>query len=642
MTRGCRITSGWLPVCASLLALISASAAMAQCTVEEAAKLAPSDAGSSDSFGASVAFDGNVAVVGALYNDNTNGGDAGAAYVYRFDGVNWTLEAKLLADDGAAADLFGVAVAVSGDVAVIGAWLDDDAGSGTGSAYVFRYDGANWTQQAKLTASDGAAYDHFGGAVSVHGDMVVAGAIGCDDGGSDSGAAYVYRFNGSAWIEEAKLTASDAADEDWFGASVALHDDVVLVGAYGNDDDGSRSGAAYVFRYDGATWNEETTLTASDAAALDEFGRRVAIDTNTAVIGAPGDDDAGSASGSAYVFDFDGSSWTEQGKLTASDGAAGDSFGSALSISGDWTVIGAPSASLTGVAYVFRQSGGNWAQAATLIQSDGASFDGFGVSVSISGERAFAGAWFRDTPAGMDAGTIYIFSGLSDCNVNGVVDLCDILDGTSTDCDDNGIPDECEESDDDDGDGVSDCDDLCPNTPPGTAVDEQGCPTGDCNANGIADDVDIANGTSSDCNSNGIPDECESDADGDGIPDDCDNCPTLANPDQADSDGDGIGDACEESAPEEPPTNGDGADDSGDDGTQDGGDDQGGDAGDDTQDGTGDGDADDGTEEPLPDLCGLGACGPGACGPAAVGFVPVIFTGLCFLKIRQRVVARRR
>jgi hypothetical protein len=638
--RECRATSGWPAICAFVSALISASAALAQCTVEEAAELAPSDAGSSDSFGASVALDGNVAVVGALYNDNANGGDAGAAYVYRFDGVNWTLEAKLLADDGAAADLLGTAVAVDGDVALIGARLDDDAGSGTGSAYVFRYDGTGWTQQAKLTASDGAAEDLFGDAVSLYGDVAVVGALGHDDGGSASGAAYVYRLNGSAWIEEAKLTASDAADEDWFGASVALHDDVILVGAYGKDDDGSRSGAAYVFRYDGTRWNEETTLTASDAAALDEFGRRVAIDTNTAVVGAPGDDDAGSASGSAYVFSFDGSSWTEQGKVTPSDGAAGDSFGSALSISGDWMVIGAPSASLSGVAYVFSQTGGNWVQAATLTQSDGASFDGFGISASISAERALAGAWFRDTPAGVDAGSVYIFSGLSDCNVNGVVDLCDILDGTSTDCDDNGIPDECEESDDDDGDGVSDCADLCPNTPPGTAVDEQGCPTDDCNANGIADDVDIANGTSSDCNSNGIPDECESDADGDGIPDDCDNCPTLANPDQADADSDGIGDACEESVAEEPPTNNDGADDSGDDGTQDGGDDQAGDAGDDTQDGTGGADA--GTQEALADLCGSGACGPGACGPAAVGFVPVIFTGLCFLKIRQRVVARRR
>ena len=162
-----------------------------------------------------------------------------------------------MASDGAADDQFGGTVAVAGDRAVVGARFHDDNGDSSGSAYVFRYDGTGWVEEAKLTASDGAADDEFGGSVAVAGDTAVVGAPFHADNGSTSGSAYVFRYDGTDWVEEAKLTASDGAADDQFGGLVAVSGDTLVVGAEGDDDNGSFSGSAYVFHYDGTGWVEE-------------------------------------------------------------------------------------------------------------------------------------------------------------------------------------------------------------------------------------------------------------------------------------------------------------------------------------------------------------------------------------------------
>lgn len=322
----------------------------------EEQKLVASDAAAGDSFGASVAVSGDVAVVGAL-GDDDNGSSSGSAYVYRYDGSGWVEEQKLLASDGSAVDAFGRSVAVSGDVAAVGARFDDDSGVSSGSAYVFRYDGSSWSEEQKLTASDGGPGDFFG-EVSVSGDVVVVGADGVSN---SSGAVYVYRYDGSSWIEEQKLLASDGVDGDNFGRAVSVSGDVAVIGALGGDDGGANAGSAYVFGYDGSSWSEEQKLLASDGAALDQFGTSVSVSGDTAVVGAPGDDDNGSGSGSAYVYRDDGSSWVEEFKLLASDGAAGDSLGFSAGVSGDVAVAGAPShddnGSSSGAAYVYELSG---------------------------------------------------------------------------------------------------------------------------------------------------------------------------------------------------------------------------------------------------------------------------------------------
>ncbi|MDP7032835.1 MAG: FG-GAP repeat protein, partial [Gemmatimonadota bacterium] len=173
-------------------------------------------------------------------------------------------EAKLLAADGAASDYFGFSVSISGDTAVIGAAWDDDNGSYSGSAYIFRFDGKQWIQEAKLLAADGAADDHFGFSVSISGDTAVIGAYYDDDNGTASGSAYIFHFDGTQWIQEAKLLAADGDEGDWFGSSVSISGDTAVIGARSDDDNGSYSGSAYIFHFDGTQWIQEAKLLAAD------------------------------------------------------------------------------------------------------------------------------------------------------------------------------------------------------------------------------------------------------------------------------------------------------------------------------------------------------------------------------------------
>jgi hypothetical protein len=203
-------------------------------------------------------------------------------------------------------DFFGNSVSISGDTAVVGAYEDDDDGWSSGSAYVFVRDvtTGTWTEQAKLTASDAAGGDKFGYSVSVSGDTVLIGAYWDDDAGFQSGSAYVFVRSGSTWTEQAKLTASDGAAGDYFGDSVSVSGDTALIGAYRDDYAGTYSGSAYVFVRSGSTWTQQAKLTASDGAAWAYFGHSVSVSGDTALIGAAWDSDAGGNSGSAYMYDL--------------------------------------------------------------------------------------------------------------------------------------------------------------------------------------------------------------------------------------------------------------------------------------------------------------------------------------------------
>ncbi len=377
-------------------------------------KLTASDATQYDNFGQSVAISGDVAVVGAYANDDA-GSSSGSAYVFVRNGNTWEEQAKLTASDAAKNDYFGYSVALSGDVAVVGAYRDDDAGSSSGSAYVFVRDGNTWGQQTKLTASDAAAGDQFGYSVAISGEVVIVGAERDDDAGGSSGSAYVFVRNGNTWGQQTKLTASDAVIGDEFGYSVAISGDMAIVGANDDDDAGSRSGSAYVFVRNGNTWRQQAKLTASDAAQYDEFGSSVAISGDVAVVGAYWDDDAGSASGSAYVFVRNVGMWEEQAKLTASDAVIGDRFGYSVAISGDVAVVGAylddDAGSSSGSAYVFVRDGNTWEEQAKLTASDAAQSNLFGYSVALSGDMVIVGA-YGDDAAGPWSGSAYVYCNL--------------------------------------------------------------------------------------------------------------------------------------------------------------------------------------------------------------------------------------
>jgi len=363
-------------------------------------KFRASDGAYSDYFGLSVAIDGNTALVGA-YGDDDKGSSSGSVYIFRFNGSGWVEETKLLASDGAANDDFGYSVAIDGNTALVGALRDD---SYSGSVYIFRFNGSSWVQEAKLRASDGAASDYFGRSVAIDGNTALIGAYGDDDKGSSSGSAYIFRFNGSSWVQEAKLLASDGAASDYFGYSVAIDGNTALIGAYYGG-----KGSAYIFRFNGSSWVQEAKLLASDGAASDWFGYSVAIDGNTDLVGAYADDDKGSSSGSAYIFRFNGSSWVEETKLLASDGAAYDFFGYSVAIDGNTALIGAyyddDKGTNSGSAYIFRFNGSNWVEENKLLAPDGAASDYFGVSVAIDGNTALVGA-YGDAD---NSGSAYVF-----------------------------------------------------------------------------------------------------------------------------------------------------------------------------------------------------------------------------------------
>ncbi len=512
-----------IPAFLIALHLLSAtSVTLAQCEVHEDAKLTASDAAQREAFGSSVSVSGNVAVVGAFGDDCAAGDYCGSAYVYRFDGSAWVKEQKLTIADGAAFDHFGWSVSVNGDVAVVGAEGDDcAAGDYCGSAYVYRFDGNAWVEEQKLTASDRARDDLFGARVSVTGDTAIVGALRDDcAAGVDCGSAYVYRFNGSTWLEEQKLTASDAAAGDSFGCSVSVSGDVAVVGAEGDAcTAGPDCGSAYVYRFNGNAWVEEQKLSLSDAERLDLFGISVSVSADVTVVGVGNDAcDAGFQCGSAYVYRFHPGApghWVEEQKLTASDAAAYDLFGRSVSVSGDSAVVGAAgvacgAGAYCGSAYVYRFNGSTWVEQAKLTASDVAAQDIFGTSVSVSGETALVGSGRDDCGPGLDCGSAYVYAlgGLPlllDCNRNGVADECDVFDGTSFDCNANGVPDECDIAT---CTGEPNCSDCNRNRIP-DGCDIMSGTTPDCNSNAIPDRCDIAAGTSQDCNFNGIPDECE-------------------------------------------------------------------------------------------------------------------------------------
>jgi hypothetical protein len=437
-------------------------------TWSQQAQLTASDAADSDSFGVSVAIQGNTVVVGASVKDVSSNVDQGAVYVFTRSGSTWSQQAKLTASDGASGDEFGTSVAIDGETVVVGAFQDDVASqSAQGSAYVFTRSGTTWTQQAKLTASNGAADDLLGASVAVTGDTAVVGAFKADGQFTNQGAAYVYARSGSSWTQQAQLSASDPAAHEWFGFSIAAAGNSVVVGhRFDGVGSNAEQGSARIFTRDGTTWTQRAVVTAADGAADDQYGTSVAVSGELLVVGAPrrevgsnadqgavyvfagipsqqaeptssqgaaqdelgfsvgvsGDtliagspwDDVGSNSnqGSAAVFARSGSTWTQQTVLTASDGAAQSLFGCSVAVSGDTAVVGALAAGSDqrGYAYVYTRSGSTWSQQAQLAASDAAGSDSFGVSVAIQGDTIVIGASVKDVDSNVDQGAAYVFT----------------------------------------------------------------------------------------------------------------------------------------------------------------------------------------------------------------------------------------
>ena len=331
------------------------------------AELSVPEATVEDSFGISMAADGNTLVVGAQFADS-RGRDAGLAYVFERRGARWSQAAVLSASDAAADDQFGLTVSVSGDTIVVGARLADGRGMDAGAAYVFARQDGRWQQAGKLTASDAARGDLFGRASLDKNAMVVSADLN-DDKGSNAGKAYAFENRQGAWVEIATLGATDGAAGDEFGLSLALAGGTAVFGAIGSDSRGEDSGAVYVFERLKGQWAQTARITASDWAKRQGFGSAVAASADTIVIGAPNDAGRGEAAGAAYVFERGAGQWTQAAKLTASDAAAASLFGSTVAISGTTIVVGMQlngDGKHSGAAYVFERQQGAWSEVARL------------------------------------------------------------------------------------------------------------------------------------------------------------------------------------------------------------------------------------------------------------------------------------
>jgi len=410
------------------------------------------------------------------------------------------VEYKLLASDGNAGAGFGSSVSVSGDpgneVAVVGVPFRS-------SAYIYRFNGSSWIEEQKLTASDGEFADRFGWSVSISGapgnEVVVIGANEDDDNGSDSGSAYIYRFDGSSWIEEQKLVADDGAADDLFGFSVSVGgapgNEVAVIGAYQDDDNGSLSGSAYVYRWGGSSWAQEQKLTAADGAAFDTFGYSVSVGgapgSEVAVVGALTDDDLGFSSGSAYIYRWGGTSWVQEQKLLPSDGDSADHFGNSVSVGG--------------------AAGGEVAVVGAYWDND---FGGDSGSAYVFRFNPGLAGWFQEQKLTAADGAASDEFGIS-VSVNGDTAMV----------------------------GAHRDSDLGSSSGSAyTFVLRLNRINADCNSNGTADVFDLLDGAAADCNDNLVPDSCDIaggfslDGNVNGIPDECEVAPACP----ADISGDGL------------------------------------------------------------------------------------------------------
>jgi len=403
-----------VPLC--IFASVWATTASGQ-VINEDLKIYTLDGSSNDQIGNAVAVAGGVIGMGASGEDEF-GSNSGA--VYLFDAVTGVQLFKLHADDAATSDNMGQSIAMDNGVLVAGATGDDDNGSGSGSVYLF--DVTTGLQTRKLVPDDGAASDKFGKSVAISGNLVAVGASTDDDNGSNSGSAYL--FHASTGEQLYKLLPDDGDASDAFGLSIAMSDGIIAVGAPLDEGGGS------VYLFDAITGNQFAKLIGGDAFSGDQFGDSVAISDGIVVVGSPAHDDNGANSGSAYLFAA--SSGFQLLEIKPLDGEQADLFGRSVAISGGVVVVGAlgddDNGSAAGSAYFFDASDGT--QISKLLASDGAGSDVFGQSVAVSGGFAVVGAKLSDGNA-IDSGAGYIFGiGAAGCpadmNSDGNLDFFDV------------------------------------------------------------------------------------------------------------------------------------------------------------------------------------------------------------------------
>ncbi len=379
-------------------------------TASETKLLAPSGI-ASDLFGFSVALSDTVLAVGTPYEDSA-AMDAGAVYIFAKTNNGWIFEQKLVAPDFGSGKWFGYSVAVTDDKLVVGSPKADGKSLNAGVAYVFTRNIQAWTVLPQIAAADGRAGDMFGQAVDIAGDSIVVGCPRSDTKGAEAGAAYVFAWNGTTYIEQKKILSTDSKAGDHFGSAVAMHRETVIIGAPDANVYGPSSGAAYTFFRQGTLWSQQKKLVSPNGAAGDGFGWAVDVEFDTAIVGAPMDDMTSVNAGAVYSFERTGVSWNLLGDMAPLGLAADDRFGSSVALSGKNAVIGAllddSAEANAGAAYAFARNGASWSQEIEVLASDAAAGDAFGFAVAISGQTVVSGAYLNDEQ-GTSAGATYVY-----------------------------------------------------------------------------------------------------------------------------------------------------------------------------------------------------------------------------------------
>ena len=426
-----------------------------------------------DHMGKSVVVSGKIAMVGVPGAGN----DAGAIFVFVRDEIGWVEQTRIIPKDLKSNDEFGSVIALRGDTLVVGMprYSEDSKSHGTVFVYTRRDD--QWIRQPNVNANDTEENDRFGNAVDFDGKNLIVGAYSCNAPKGDSGAAYIFARQGNGWVQRAKLVANDGDAFDWFGYSVAINDNLAVVGAIREDGKGinSDSGAAYVFRKSGESWIQEakvigrrtrekhnfghTVKTNGEIFAVgvpkggsagngavyffyfqdniwrqngvaltvrsgNSFGHSISLENQTIIVGSPQDDNdewekqvERGATGAAYIFREREGQWIRTAKLLPHDAMEGDGLGYAVAINGNTVVVGSISHSaggaLSGAAYIYATQGGKWIKQAKLIDTVSSSENEFGYSVAITDQTAVVGSR-QDDRRGINTGSVYVYANLTD------------------------------------------------------------------------------------------------------------------------------------------------------------------------------------------------------------------------------------
>ncbi len=397
-------------------------------------KLTASNVVGGDYYGSSMVMsaDGETLAVAASYSSGSSNQANGAIRILSKSGSTWTQTASFLVPSSGDDDYFDYSLAMSADgtTLVVGVQSADSSYTDDGKAYVYKFASGSWSIFQTINSPTGANDDNFGASVSISGNglTIVAGATKANKSGfdADSGGAYVYYYNGSAYALQASLYGADTTSNDFFGNSVSLsHDGSYLaVGAIGEYTSTNPHGTVYVYVRSANSWSQQQKITAATASSGDLFGHSLAMsaDGYTLAIGSSSaDDTATSNKSSVSIFKRTGSVWALEGSLLKSGSGTSEYFGHSLSMSfdGDTLLAGVwegdtGNSTESGAAYVFRRASGTWSQAQRLVASDSNLASYFGYSVALAsrlGSMAVGAPYNSDSASySSNSGSIYDYS----------------------------------------------------------------------------------------------------------------------------------------------------------------------------------------------------------------------------------------